>query len=99
MDFTVLLAVCRLFVPVAAFLLAFGCTSAAIARDTFSGILPARDLDHNFAQTLPEEKRDLTLREAVFLTLQRNPELAAFAKEMRALEGATLQGPGAAAKS
>ncbi len=91
MDFTVLLAVCRLFVPVAAFLLAFGCTSTAMAQDTFSGILPARDLDHNFTQTLPEEKRDLTLREAVFLTLQRNPELAAFAKEMRALEGATLQ--------
>ena len=62
-----------------------------MAQDTFSGILPARDLDHNFTQTLPEEKSDLTLREAVFLTLQRNPELAAFAKEMRALEGATLQ--------
>ena len=28
---------------------------------------------------------------AAFLTLQRNPELAAFGKEMRALEGATLQ--------
>jgi outer membrane protein TolC len=53
---------------------------------TLSGTLPARDLDHNSAQSLPEEKRDLTLREAVLLTLQRNPELAAFAKEMRALK-------------
>lgn len=34
---------------------------------------------------------DLTLRDAVNLVLLRNPELAAFAKEMRALEGATLQ--------
>jgi cobalt-zinc-cadmium efflux system outer membrane protein len=36
-------------------------------------------------------KAGLTLRDAVELTLERNPELAAFAKEMRALEGATLQ--------
>ena len=34
---------------------------------------------------------DLTLRDAVNLTLLQNPELAAFAKEMHALEGATLQ--------
>ena len=37
------------------------------------------------------ETGDLTLRDAVNLTLLRNPELASFAKEMRALEGATLQ--------
>ncbi len=37
------------------------------------------------------EKGDLTLRDAINLTLLRNPELAAFAKEMRALEGVTLQ--------
>ncbi|WP_430229159.1 TolC family protein [Nitrosomonas communis] len=37
------------------------------------------------------EKKDLTLREAVNLVLQHNPELAAFAKEMNALEGATQQ--------
>ncbi len=36
-------------------------------------------------------KRKITLRDAALLTLQRNPELASFAKEMRALEGATLQ--------
>ncbi|MCE7914692.1 MAG: TolC family protein [Nitrosomonas sp. PRO4] len=38
-----------------------------------------------------EEKVDLTLRDAVNLALLRNPELAAFAREMRALEGVTLQ--------
>lgn len=34
---------------------------------------------------------DLTLRDAVNLALLHNPELAAFSKEIRALEGATLQ--------
>jgi len=34
---------------------------------------------------------DLTLRDAINLALLQNPELAAFGKEMRALEGATLQ--------
>ncbi len=38
-----------------------------------------------------EEKVDLTLRDAVNLALLRNPELAAFAREMQALEGVTLQ--------
>ena len=37
------------------------------------------------------EQKDLTLKEALGLALQRNPELAAFDKEIRALEGATLQ--------
>lgn len=34
---------------------------------------------------------DLTLRDAINLALLQNPELAAFGKEMRALEGVTLQ--------
>lgn len=38
-----------------------------------------------------ETGNDLTLRDAVNLALLHNPELAAFSKEMRALEGATLQ--------
>ena len=62
----------------------------AIAQNTFSGALPERSLNYS-APSLPEEKKDLTLRDAALLTLQRNPELAAFAKEKRALEGATLQ--------
>lgn len=43
------------------------------------------------ASTMAEENGGLTLRNAMQLALQRNPELAAFAKEMRALEGVTLQ--------
>ena len=65
-------------------------TSAALAQDIFSGPLLDRSLNYS-APSLPEEKTDLTLRDAAHFTLQRNPELAFFAKEMRALEGATLQ--------
>ena len=39
----------------------------------------------------PGVKSNLTLRDAVLLALQHNPELAAFVKEKRALEGLTLQ--------
>lgn len=35
--------------------------------------------------------RDITLRDAVGFTLQFNPELAAFEKELRALDGASVQ--------
>lgn len=46
----------------------------------------------DYATDLPaSEAGDLTLRDAVNLALLRNPELAAFAREMRALEGVTLQ--------
>lgn len=38
-----------------------------------------------------QAENDLTLRDAINLALLHNPELAAFSKEMRALEGVTLQ--------
>lgn len=70
--------------------LALGVTSRVMAEEESPGVHPERTLGS--PTTLPsEEKHDLTLRDAVHLTLQRNPELAAFAKEVRALEGATLQ--------
>lgn len=71
-------------------ILALGCPSAAIAENTFSSVLPGGNQNYS-APSLFEERNDLTLRDAARLALQRNPELAAFAKEMRALEGATLQ--------
>jgi outer membrane protein, heavy metal efflux system len=80
----------RYLVSAGSLIVALGSPSAAVAVNTFSGPLPPRSLDYS-AQSVPEEKKDLTLRDAAFLTLQRNPELAAFAKEMGALEGATLQ--------
>lgn len=90
MKLTVLHTVCRHLVPAGSLILVFGFTSAAIAQNTFSSALPYESLDQS-APSLPEGKNDLTLRDAALLTLQRNPELAAFAREMRALEGATLQ--------
>ena len=90
MNFNALFTVPRYLVPAGLLILALSYTSAASAENTFSGALPDRSLDYS-ALSLPEEKKDLTLRDATLLTLQRNPELAAFAKEMRALEGATLQ--------
>ena len=47
--------------------------------------------DRDYAAQPLRETTELTLRDAAQLALQRNPELASFAKEARALEGATLQ--------
>lgn len=96
MKFTVLLTVCRHLVSAGSFMLALSwssvssVSSVAIAQNTFSGGVPNKNLNYS-TPPLSEEKTDLTLRDAALLTLQRNPELAAFAKEKRALEGATLQ--------
>ncbi|MEO7464086.1 MAG: TolC family protein [Nitrosospira sp.] len=90
MNVNVLFMVPRPWAPAGFLVLALSCTSAAIAENTFSGAMPGSGMDYA-APSLLEEKADLTLRDAARLALQRNPELAAFAKEMRALEGATLQ--------
>src|SRR5215217_6013115 len=66
--------------------LAHNCVSSAIAGETFTGIPPGTSSLLSVAN-----KKDLTLKDALGLALQRNPELAAFDKEIRALEGATLQ--------
>lgn len=61
---------------------------AAFAQITFSGGM----VDDAVAISSPvDEKSDLTLRDAAGLALERNPDLAAFVKERRALEGASLQ--------
>jgi cobalt-zinc-cadmium efflux system outer membrane protein len=76
--------------PPGLFILALFCTPAAIAQNTFSGGFPGRGME---SPVLPpaEEKSDLTLRDAIKLALQRNPDLAAFDKEIRALGGVTQQ--------
>ncbi len=90
MSFDVSFAPSRYLVLAGCLILALSWHSSAIAENTFVGVIPDRSL--RFPDVLqPEEKGDLTLRDAALLALQRNPELASFAKEMRALEGATLQ--------
>jgi len=52
----------------------------------------ASDQSNERSAAIPaSDAGDLTLRDAINLALTLNPELAAFAKEMKALEGATLQ--------
>ncbi len=57
--------------------------------DSFS-TLPRGIKDHA-TESLVHETGDLTLRDAINLALLQNPELAAFSREIRALEGITLQ--------
>ena len=76
--------------PIMVLSLALSCSFSVMAERTSPGALPDREPGYS-ASSLPEESSELTLRDAVRLALQRNPELAAFAKEMRALEGAMLQ--------
>ncbi|MDP1558859.1 MAG: TolC family protein [Nitrosomonas sp.] len=71
-------------------ILIFGFISLSIAEDATSLVFSRQDIDKT-APFLLDEKAALTLRDAVQLALQHNPELAAFAKEMGALEGVILQ--------
>lgn len=94
MNSNVLLTVPRQRIPVGLPIvvlgLALSCSFPVIAESTFAGASPDRVPGYS-APAPAEENSDLTLRDAVRLALQRNPELAAFDKEMRALEGVTLQ--------
>ncbi|MXS82793.1 TolC family protein [Nitrosomonas oligotropha] len=78
----------RRILPGFIFLLGFSFQTNAGA-DAF-GVAP-NGTKGQAAELSVQETGDLTLRDAVNLALLRNPELASFAKEMRALEGATLQ--------
>lgn len=76
--------------PIMVLSLALSCSFPAMAESAAIGALHGRELGYATSSLL-EESSDLTMRAAVQLALQRNPELASFAKEMRALEGVTLQ--------
>lgn len=78
----------RLMLPGFILILGFSFQTGAGA-DSFSTL--SRNVKDPAAESPVHETGDLTLRDAVNLALLRNPELAAFAKEMRALEGVTLQ--------
>lgn len=90
MKFTVSPTVCRHLVPAGSLIFALSFISPAFAQNTFSGALLDGSVDY-CAPSLLEEKNDLVLRNAARLALQRNPELAAFSKEVQALKGVTLQ--------
>ncbi len=94
MNSSALLVVSRHWIPpglpIVILGFALSCSFPVIAESTSIGTLPGRELGYATSSLL-EQSSDLTMRDAVHLALQRNPELAAFAKEMRALEGVTLQ--------
>ncbi|WP_295623326.1 TolC family protein [uncultured Nitrosomonas sp.] len=77
------------FMLLSCILLLFFSSQIEASADTFSDA-SNRTNNHTIDSSI-NETSDLTLRDAVSLALLRNPELAAFSKEMRALEGATLQ--------
>ncbi len=64
--------------------------SPAIAENDIS-IMAFEQNGNVVAQDPIFDKQELTLREAIQLALQHNPELAAFEKEIKALGGITLQ--------
>jgi outer membrane protein, heavy metal efflux system len=70
--------------------LMLGLTSMAFAERYTSGISP-EEQHTDVSSILLTEKKELALRDAIQLALQRNPELAAFGKEIHALGGITLQ--------
>ena len=88
MNVYLLLVTRRYMLMAGWFVLAFGCVSSTIADSTFAGV-PVDGRTNVPARTT--ERKDLTLQDAVRLALRYNPELAAFHKEIRALEGATVQ--------
>ena len=89
MNFHLLSTVRRYLAPAGWLVLALSCPSSATA-ETFTGAIPDESMRFS-AVTGIEAKGNLTLRDALRLVLQQNSELASFDKEIRALEGATLQ--------
>ncbi|HET7062482.1 MAG TPA: TolC family protein [Nitrosospira sp.] len=75
------------FARVGLIILGLCCPFAALSQNTFSGGVAGDAMVTSPA----DEKNTLTLRDAIKLALQRNPDLAAFDKEVLALGGATLQ--------
>lgn len=71
-------------------LIIFNYSFEAIASSGSLNKNPDKSLNY-YASLFSAGKNDLTLRDAVNLALHHNPELAAFAKEKDALEGATQQ--------
>jgi len=90
MNLNLLLAIPRRWIPDGLIILALSCASQAIAEGTALSIPLEENLERSSSSQL-DEKIDLTLRDVVHLMLQNNPELASFAKEVRALEGVKIQ--------
>ena len=74
----------------AASLVLVPCHPSGTNAETFTGIVPGESTSFSIAPEA-EPRGNLALKDALHLALRHNPELAAFDKEIRALEGTTLQ--------
>lgn len=74
----------------AASLVLVPCHPSGANAETFTGVAPGKSMSFSIAPGA-ETGGNLTLKDALLLALRHNPELAAFDKEIRALEGTTLQ--------
>ncbi len=69
---------------------------AGLTLSAFLSLMITSDgaAEENVVRMAPDKsghQHELTLRDAIHLALQHNPELAAFSREIQALEGVTLQ--------
>jgi cobalt-zinc-cadmium efflux system outer membrane protein len=90
MILNLLCAVPRNVRPVGLIVLSLGTVSTAIAEERAVNFISARE-SANPTAAVRETKADLNLQEAVRRALKGNPEFAAHAKEIAALEGAVVQ--------
>jgi len=90
MNLNLLLAITRRWILDGLLILALGCASQAIAEGTALNTPLEESLEHSNSSQI-DERNDLTLHDVVYLMLQNNPELASFAKEVRAREGIKIQ--------
>lgn len=91
MIFSRLSAVLTCMAPPGLLALIFGLNAVSPALAEGNIAVEPRRIDAQPGLVTQEENADLTLREAMRLVQELNPELAASAREIGALEGATLQ--------
>ena len=70
--------------------LALSCASQVFAEKITLDTVSSKNLENSSSFKVNEEN-DLALRDAIHLMLRKNPELASFSKEIRALEGIKIQ--------
>jgi cobalt-zinc-cadmium efflux system outer membrane protein len=90
MNLSLLPTIIRRRVPYVLLTLALSCAPQIFAEETVLNTPSKENLEHPSPSQI-NEKNDLSLRDAIHLMLQKNPELASFSKEVRALEGIKIQ--------
>ena len=92
MNLSFLSIIIRHWAPDLLFILALGCASQVLAEEAAINTTPFGErLERSDLSSRINTKNDLSLRDAIHLMLQNNPELASFSKEVRALEGMIIQ--------